>query len=245
MTLNSSEQVTGPIHFDDYAENYDAALNRGLSATGEAKDYFARGRVQWLFHRLRQLSEQPRFVMDYGCGDGSSSQLLLEILKAESVVGADTSGRSLDLARATRGGEHSRFVDLTEYEPHEAQDLVYCNGVFHHIPPAERPAVMNYIWRSLRPGGLFALWENNPWNPGTRYVMSRIPFDREAITLSPPEATALLRKGGFQVLQTDYLFLFPKFLKFLRWIEPLLSPIPLGGQYQVLTRKPPKASILV
>jgi SAM-dependent methyltransferase len=160
-------------------------------------------------------------------------------------VGADTSGRSLDLARATRGGEHSKFVDLTEYEPHEAQDLVYCNGVFHHIPPAERPAVMNYIWRSLRPGGLFALWENNPWNPGTRYVMSRIPFDREAITLSPPEATALLRKGGFQVLQTDYLFLFPKFLKFLRWIEPLLSPIPLGGQYQVLTRKPPKASILV
>jgi SAM-dependent methyltransferase len=118
--------------------------------------------------------------------------------------------------------------------------LVYCNGVFHHIPPTERAQAVNYIWRSLRPGGLFALWENNPWNPGTRYVMSRIPFDRDAITLSPPEAGSLLRRGGFHVLRTDSLFLFPKLLKCLRWIEPFLSRMPLGGQYQVLCRKPPK-----
>ena len=43
---------------------------------------------------------------------------------------------------------------------------------------------------ALRPGGLFAFWENNPWNPGTRLVMSRIPFDRDAITLSA------LERGG-------------------------------------------------
>jgi hypothetical protein len=53
--------------------------------------------------------------------------------------------------------------------------------------------------RSLRPGGLFAPWENNPWNPNTRYVMSRIPFDRDATTLSPPKAVGLLRQNGFQV----------------------------------------------
>jgi hypothetical protein len=26
----------------------------------------------------------------------------------------------------------------------------------------------------MRPGGVVALWENNPWNPATRYVMGRI-----------------------------------------------------------------------
>lgn len=227
------------VHFDDYAEKYDAVLNQGLSATGEAKDYFARRRVQWLCRCLRQLSEQARFVMDYGCGDGSSSQLLLEVLKAELVVGADTSGRSLDVARRVFDGkQHTQFVAIADYEPHEALDLIYCNGVFHHIPPAERAQTVNYIWRSLRPGGLFALWENNPWNPGTRLVMSRIPFDRNAITLPPPHAAALLRQGGFQVLRTDALFLFPKLLKFLRWVEPLVSRVPIGGQYQVLCRKP-------
>jgi len=229
--------MTAPVHFDDYAENYDAVLNQGLSATGEAKDYFARRRVQWLSRCLQQLSEQPRFVMDYGCGDGSSTQLLRGLLKAELVVGADTSGQSLDLARRAYSGEHTKFAGLTEYEPSETLDLVYCNGVFHHIQPTERAQAVNYISRSLRPGGFFALWENNPWNPGTRYVMSRIPFDRDAITLSPPEADALLRRGGFQVLRTDFLFLFPNLLKSLRWIEPLLSRMPLGGQYQILCRK--------
>jgi trans-aconitate methyltransferase len=230
-----------PVQFDDYTESYEAALNQGLSATGEARDYFARRRVEWLSRCLRQLSEQPRFVMDYGCGDGSSTQILREMVRADVVVGADTSGRSLDLARRAYAGTHSRFVDLTEYEPREALDLVYCNGVFHHIPLTERPRAVNYIWCSLRPGGLFALWENNPWNPGTRYVMSRIPFDRDAVTLSPPEAGSLLRRGGFHVLRVDSLFLFPRLLKSLRWIEPLLSRIPLGGQYQVLCRKPLKA----
>ena len=245
MTLNSDDPMAKPVHFDDYAENYDAALNQGLSATGEAKDYFARRRVQWLWHCLQQVSEQPRLVMDYGCGDGSSTQLLRRLLRAELVVGADTSGRSLDLAKRAYGGEHSKFVDLDEYEPREALDLVYCNGVFHHIPPVERAQTVNYIERCLRPGGFFSLWENNPWNPGTRYVMSRIPFDRGAITLPPPEAIALLRQGGFEVLRTDSLFLFPRFLKFLRWIEPLISRMPLGGQYQVLCRKPPKALVSV
>jgi SAM-dependent methyltransferase len=234
--------MTRPVHFDEYAENYDAALNQGLSVTGEAKDYFARARIQWLARCLRQLAEHPKFVMDYGCGDGSSAQLLVEELNAELVVGTDTSERSLDLARRSYGGKKSEFVAIGDYEPREALDLAYCNGVFHHISPAERAQAVNYISRSLRPGGKFALWENNPWNPGTRYVMSRIAFDRDAITLSPPEAVALLGQNGFQVLRTDSLFFFPKLLKFLRWTEPLLSRMPLGGQYQVLCRKPQKES---
>ena len=38
--------------FDDYATNYDSALNRGLSLSGEPKEYFAHQRVRWLAARL-------------------------------------------------------------------------------------------------------------------------------------------------------------------------------------------------
>jgi SAM-dependent methyltransferase len=117
-------------------------------------------------------------------------------------------------------------------------DVVYCNGVFHHIPVPHRNGSVEYIYRCLRPGGLFALWENNPWNPGTRYVMYRCKFDQDAVKISPPEAARLLRKGGFEVLRTDYRFFFPHFLKPLRPLERSLARIPLGGQYQVLARKP-------
>ena len=67
--------------------------------------------------------------------------------------------------------------------------------------------------------------------------MSRIEFDRDAITLSPPESRRLLSAGGFEILDTTSRFFFPRSLRVFRGAEPLLSRIPLGGQYQVLCRK--------
>jgi hypothetical protein len=87
------------------------------------------------------------------------------------------------------------------------------------------------------PGGVFALWENNPWNPGTRYIMSRVPFDKDAITMTPPETRRLLRATGFEIVRTDFLFVFPHLLRVLRPLERLLARLPLGGQYLVLARK--------
>ena len=229
--------MSGKVHFDEYAENYEVALNQGLSATGEEKDYFARGRIQWLAKCMAQLGEQPRRVMDYGCGDGSSCEFLFDLVKAKSVIGVDTSEKSLEVARQTYSDKNCSFLPIGTYTTKQELDLVYCNGVFHHIPPTDRAGALDYVWRSLRARGIFALWENNPWNPGTRYVMSRIPFDRDAITLTPPEARDFVRRGGFQVLRTDSLFFFPKQLKCLRWMESHLSGLPLGGQYQVLCRK--------
>jgi SAM-dependent methyltransferase len=236
-TSQGPEPTTTPVHFDDYAHDYDAALNRGLSATGEPKDYFARGRVRWLTRCLQEVGEEPRLLMDFGCGDGSTSEFLLTMAKSCSVIGVDTSDKSLQLATRNYAGERASFVSIGQYQPKAEIDVAYCSGVFHHIPVDQRKAAVEYIWRSLRPGGIFSLWENNPWNPGARYVMFRIPFDRDAIMLSPPEAANLLHAGGFEILRRDSLFYFPKPLKWLRWIEPHLSGLPLGGQHHVLCRK--------
>ena len=223
--------------FDAFASAYDVALHAGLSVTGESKDYFARGRADWLRHRLSELGVQPAAVLDFGCGTGSSVPYLLRLPGCRRVHGTDVSQESLAVARRTHGSAGVTFG--TPDEPvSERFDLAFCNGVFHHIAPADRARALTTVWRALRPGALFAFWENNPWNPGTRYVMSRIPFDRDAITLSPREARTLLRHSGFDVLRTDFLFFFPAFLRWLRPLESLVSAVPLGGQYLVLARKP-------
>jgi SAM-dependent methyltransferase len=224
--------------FDQYAEEYEEALGQGLSITGEDKDYFAEGRVRWLKGCLKELKDQPRTIMDYGCGTGSTSLLFRKIIGSESEVGVDTSPKLLERARQSYGNERRQFFLIDQYQPAEKIDLVFCNGVFHHIPYQERAAAALYIHRSLRPGGVFAFWENNPWNPATRYVMSRIPFDRDAVTLSPAAGKRLLKRVGFEILRTDFLFVFPRLLKWLRWIEPKISRLPFGGQYQILCRKP-------
>jgi len=164
--------------------------------------------------------------------------LFHEVLGANVVVGLDSSAKLIRRAHQKYGSEQSQFLLIEDYQPIAQVDLVYCNGVFHHISVSERAQVVAYIARALRPGGLFALWENNPWNPGTRYVMRQIPFDHDAITLTRAETRRLLLDGGFEVLRTDFMFIFPKVLRWFRWMEPHFSRLPIGAQYQVLARKP-------
>jgi SAM-dependent methyltransferase len=235
MTTRASPPGTA---FDEYTADYDMGLARGLSVSGEDKAYFAHGRVAWLTGCLAELAERPQSVLDFGCGNGSTSPFFFDLLGTAAVVGVDISARSIAEARQRYGSGRAQFLMAHEHCPKGRFDLAYCNGVFHHIPPAGRAAAVAYLYRSLRPGGLLALWENNPWNPGTRYVMRRIPFDRDAVPLAAPETRRLLRAGGFAVLRTDFLFLFPRFLRWFRWLEPLVARLPLGAQYQVLSQKP-------
>jgi SAM-dependent methyltransferase len=223
--------------FDRYAEDYQEALQRGVGLSGEDSSYFAARRVEWLGSRLRELGFQAHRLLDFGCGTGSTTPFLLGLPGAAELLGTDVSDGLLATARRDHGSKQVEFAPLGE-PPDALIDLAYCNGVFHHIPPSERAEAVSYVWRALRPGGLFAFWENNPWNPGTRLVMRRIPFDRDALTLSAPEARELLEAGGFEILRTEFLFVFPRALAPLRRIEPAVARLPLGAQYLVLAAKP-------
>jgi SAM-dependent methyltransferase len=224
--------------FDSYAESYEQALDRGLALSGESKDYFARERVRWLSRCLSGTPLARPRVLDFGCGTGGAAPYLLHYLDASSLLGIDTSTSSIEIAQRTIADSRAAFAPLAAHTPAADFDLAFCNGVFHHIEPDDRPAALEHIRRSLRPGGYFAFWENNPWNPGTRLVMSRIPFDRDAKVISAPAARSLLRAARFEILRVDFLFIFPAALRALRPLERHLTKIPAGGQYQVLCRIP-------
>jgi SAM-dependent methyltransferase len=226
------------MDFDAYAGDYEDALARGLSLAGEGSVYFIRGRLAWLAQCLDRQGMRVASVMDFGCGVGASAPLLGALLGAQTVIGVDESPRLLEVARRASASAQVRFLLRCEYQPNADLDLAYCNGVFHHIPVAERPGAVAYVRDALRPGGLLSLWENNPWNPGARWVMRRIPFDRDAVPLRPSEARRLLVAGGFDVLDTDFHFVFPHLLRAFRPLEGRLVRWPLGAQYQVLARKP-------
>jgi len=223
---------------DAYASDYDAALDQGLKLTGEPKEYFAAHRIDWLKQRLLGRDAEVRSALDFGCGTGTSCCYLWQGFGLRHYMGYDPSAHSIQQARAGVSFPGARFESTPETVPAEAFDLAFTNGVFHHIPPAERAGAVEYLQASMAAGGWFALWENNPWNPGTRLVMSRIPFDRDAITLTPPEARALLRAGGLTPRRTDALFIFPHALRALRFVEPWLASLPLGAQYLVLAQRP-------
>lgn len=227
-----------PPEFDDYAANYDVALNRGLALSGETKEYFADGRARWLRQCLG-LGGTCGSALDFGCGVGAGTSSLMEHLQLHDLTGVDVSTQSLDLARQQFQSDQIRFESLEHLEQVPASfDLAFCNGVFHHIPLEQRAASALSVFKALKPGGHFAFWENNPWNPMVHVIMSRVPFDEDAVMLWPHEARCLLRQAGFEIVRTDYLFIFPGVLSGLRFMEPWLCKLPLGGQYQILCRRP-------
>jgi SAM-dependent methyltransferase len=231
--------------FDQYADEYDASLAAALELSGEDRMFYAQGRVKFFAACARKLGFAAGRALDFGCGVGSTAPLLCVAFNLAHYTGVDVSPRSIQLAREREKSDRCDFFLLSgkhlltsEYKPDASMDLAYCNGVFHHIPIEQRIDAARYVHDSLRPGGLFALWENFAWNPGTRYVMSHCAFDTDAITLVPRQARQLLHSAGFEILRTDFAFVFPRFLKALRPLEKLLVKFPMGAQYQVLARKP-------
>ncbi len=224
--------------FQKWANEYDSHLNKGLKFTGEGKEYFALKRIKWIQQCIEHSSVKVEKIMDYGCGTGDSAPVLRSIWKEAKILGVDTCSSSIEKACKNIGSPVITFVLTKDYIPDETFDLVYTNGVFHHIKPANRKNALHFIYDSLAPGGVLAFWENNCLNPGTRIVMKNIPFDKDAIPLSSREARTLLTTSGFEVIRTDYLFFFPAILRSLRFLESFLTKIPLGGQYLILCKKP-------
>jgi SAM-dependent methyltransferase len=223
--------------FDKFARDYEALFKPWLKIAGASREHFARSRMNWLSYLLHKQEIAARRVMDFGCGTGMSLSLLADILAAEQVIGLDTSEESLAVARESVGSRSVHLATPARYLPQEDLDLVFCNGVFHHITVAERPGAVDYVYRCLRPGGVFALWENNPWNPIQSFAMKRSEIDKNAIPLPPPESRRLVRLERFRVIRTDYMFFFPGYFSWLHPLEKWLIKVPFGAQYQVLALK--------
>jgi SAM-dependent methyltransferase len=240
MSLPTCENgVRDMTNLFDLSDEYDSMLERGIRLSGENKTFFLEGRVRELKLRL-PAAFRPRRILDFGCGIGDSTAHLARAFpNADVIVGTDTADRALEHARQKHGSSRTEFIPMSELSARTDEfDLVYVANVFHHIVPDQRPGALSLIRGSTTAGAILALFENNPWNPGTRIVMSRIPFDDDAVTLSVIEARRLVKEAGFRdVLEVRSLFYFPKLLERLRILEPALGRLPLGAQHYVIARR--------
>lgn len=222
--------------FDEFARKYEKTMERPCAVSGESPDFYAAGRMQWCLRRLRHWLPADT-VLDFGCGIGGSTRYFFDTLGCKSVIAIDRSVESLQVAKERYSGLNIQLTTPEDFAPSGNIPLAFCNGVFHHILPADRPQALAYIRAALSENGILAFWENNPWNPVVVYSMSLNEFDRDAQTLSPLRSVRLLRTAGFRVRFVDYCFFFPHFARGLRPLEPALRWLPLGAQYLVVAQK--------
>ncbi len=238
-TLAEPASPPDPAPFDSYAANYETLINNALTLAGDTMDYFCAARVDWLASWITAAGlPAPRRILDFGCGTGSAVPHLLRCFPGSTVLGIDVSRESMNRAKARLAGDsRASFLPLMEFQPAADFDLAFSAGVLHHIPPPQRQDAYATLRMALRPDGLAAVFENNPLNPGTLWVMSKIPFDRGAVTLLPWELAGGLSRHLGRVIKIQHLFFFPAFLKAFRPLEPLLAWLPLGAQFAVVVQK--------
>lgn len=215
--------------FDQYAADYDKVLADSLPEGMNESGYFAEYKVALLAKKL--AGHSPRRVLDFGCGAGRSLPYLAQYFPNAELTGFDLSPASLKFAaqRVPQARLTSDWATLAG----EQFDVILAANVFHHIPPAERVAALQRCREALTPDGQFFLFEHNPYNPVTRRVFERCPFDVDAEMFSLATARQLAQQAGFSREQHGYTLFFPRPLAWLRGLEALLTGVPLGAQYYV------------
>lgn len=219
--------------FDLYAESYEKELNRALpSGAGEGIKY---SRIK-ADHLRRQLGKAfglgaQLSLLDAGCGVGITDELLKTFFPA--LAGFDVSPKSIRLAQQRNPEVQYKISDGKTFPFLNGEfDAVFAICVLHHVPTEERDVFFREIYRVLRPGGFVFIYEHNPWNPLTRFVVSRCSFDRDVSLLSPAECRRRIKQGGFKLAGGGSLIFFPlEKATWQSWEERWLSKIPLGTQY--------------
>lgn len=219
--------------FDQYAGQYNRVLGEAIPEYLNEDGYFAEYKIALMASRLGDKS--PARILDFGCGAGRSLPYLEQYFPDANLYGYDVSPVSLGVA-ATHTPRARLFSDWKDIATTRF-DVIVAANVFHHIPVTQRPQLLAQCREVLTQGGQMFLFEHNPFNPATRWVFERCPFDVDAEMFSLKTALDLAHMAGFSAEQHGYTLFFPRQLAFMRRFEPWLQHLPLGAQYYVQLTK--------
>jgi len=91
----------------------------------------------------------------------------------------------------------------------------------------------------MKKQGRYYLFEHNPLNPLTRYLVATCVFDKNAKLLRSNYTRSLLRSQHFRIVKKEFIIFFPRkgLLSGFMFLEKYLKWLPLGGQYFFVSEK--------
>lgn len=177
--------------------------------------------------------EEPRRVVDLGCGPGSLTRLLSERWPQALVTGVDNSPDMMAAAAAEGRPGHLEFeaADIRDWRPPGPVDVIVANAAFQWVPGHRSMLAGMAGW--LAPGGALAFQVPDNFDEPSHTIVAdlrRSPrwrarladgADRGAGVERPESYLAALAGAGLEpdVWQTRYLHVLPGDDAVLQWIK--------------------------
>jgi ubiquinone/menaquinone biosynthesis C-methylase UbiE len=243
--MNSAQE------FDSYKESYRSDIDKAISFSGQSHDFFTRVKAEYLLSLLRDFrqaeansaatSERLK-VLDIGCGHGHIHPYLANGDVPLTLFGTDVASTVVEEARLMNpsvtyqsyGGERLPYED-------QSFDVAFTIAVIHHVPPAQWPTFLKEMRRVVRPGGMIVVFEHNPINPLTQWVVRTCPIDENAVLLSSRRLSRLIAQTRFVDITKRYILFTPLDGPVYRKFDNVIGWLPLGAQYYVAARVPRSA----
>lgn len=220
------------MDFNSSKDSYRETIDKQIAFAGQSHDFYTKAKADHA-HRViaRQLPETPHpHVLDVGCGHGYIHPMITA--QGCQVTGVDMANEVLALAReANPSNTYIAYDGQRLPFPDQTFDVVLTICVMHHVPPVQWPAFLAETRRVLRPGGIVLVYEHNPLNPMTRYVVANTDLDADAVLLRHTYLKTMLREAGFSEVAAHFLLFTPFDSSLFRRLDNALNWLPLGAQY--------------
>jgi SAM-dependent methyltransferase len=221
------------IDFDDYSKEYNDLMDNQLSVFTDDVSYFAEYKIE---ETKKTLKTKPKNILDFGCGVGRNINFFKKHFPLAKISGCDISQKSIDIAK--KSFPESDFFVIEDIPKPQNFDLIFISNVFHHITKSDRDDVVkNILLPYLSDNGSIVVFEHNPINPVTRYLVATCPFDKDAELLFKNQLKSLFLKFGLSVEEESFTLFFPPSWKKFKLLENKLKKIPFGGQYFIHFKK--------
>lgn len=233
--MKRKNSSTKKVDFDNYSLNYRDVLKKSLGYFGKNDEFFDKLKLFYIEKWAIKYSE-VKDILEFGCGIGKLASLLAKKFPHANVYGYDQSKKSLAVAKEEniRNKNISFGDELLEIKKF---DLIVISNVFHHIPHKERVPTLTFLKELLKGKGKIIIFEHNPLNPLTCFIVKICPFDVDAELISRYKFIKTAKSCNLKVINKMYILFTPWSLTIFRCLERFLHQIPLGAQYMLLLEK--------
>ena len=138
----------------------------------------------------RIAADDPRTVVDLGCGPGNLTGLLKQRWPSAQVTGLDSSPEMIATARGRDDGVAYDVADLRDWRPSTPVDVLVSNATLQWVP--DHLALLPSLVEAVRPGGWFAFQVpgnfDEPSHTIRRDLAATPPYDAQTAGVATPDA---------------------------------------------------------